>query len=161
MKHLKRFNENNDSFAEQLKDFCETNLAYLLDDGGKVQIYHDKIVIISLEEPKDWSHIKDQIIPFLTRLSGKYELNNKYYSTKEKKNANIKITAALTFEHDGDKFQAFNRVFYVNGQKLDCSKETASKFHQLFNSKKEIFEKSKESSEKKEVKDKLKAKYKK
>ena len=95
MKHLKRFNENNDSFVEQLKYFCETNLAYLLDDGGKVQIYHDKIVIISLEEPKDWSHIKDQMIPFLTRLSGKYELNNKYYSTKEKKNANIRIASSV------------------------------------------------------------------
>jgi hypothetical protein len=94
MKHLKRFNENSDTFAEELKDFCETNLAYLLDDGGKVQIYHDTIVIISLEEPKEWSHIKDQVIPFLTRLSGKYEMNNNYYNTKEKKNANIRITAA-------------------------------------------------------------------
>jgi hypothetical protein len=108
MKHLKRFNENNDSFAEQLKDFCETNLAYLLDDGGKVQIYHDKIVIISLEEPKDWSHIKDQMIPFLTRLSGKYELNNKYYSTKEKKNAEVRIDT-----NNSDDSYGLDRYRYV------------------------------------------------
>jgi DNA-binding protein YbaB len=34
MKHLKPFNEAvGDTFAQDLKDFCEMNLAYLLDDG--------------------------------------------------------------------------------------------------------------------------------
>ena len=93
MKHLKSFNENSNTFADELKDFCETNLAYLLDDGGSVLIYHNTIVIISLEEPKEWSHIKDHMIPFLTRLTSKYEINNNYYNTKEKKNANIRITS--------------------------------------------------------------------
>ena len=67
--------------------------------------------------------------------------------------------SGLTFEHDGDKFQSFVSYLSVNGQKLDCSKETASKFYQLFHSKKEILKKEKEDLEKKEAKDKLKAKY--
>lgn len=66
----------------------------------------------------------------------------------------------LTFEYDGDKFKAYTNGISVNGQKLDCSKETASKFHQLFNSKKESLKKDKVDLEKKETKDKLKAKYK-
>lgn len=66
----------------------------------------------------------------------------------------------LSFTYDGDKFIAFTSGLHVNGQKLDCSKETASKFHQLFNSKKESLKKDKADLEKKETKDKLKAKYK-
>ncbi len=39
MKHLKPFNEAvGDTFKEELKDFCETNLAYLLDDGGEIEV---------------------------------------------------------------------------------------------------------------------------
>jgi len=67
--------------------------------------------------------------------------------------------SGLTFEHDGDKFTAYVSGLSVNGQQLDCSKETASKFHQLFTSKKESFKKDKSDSEKKEVKYKLKTKY--
>jgi hypothetical protein len=88
MKYLKPFNENTDNFKEELKDFCETGLAYLLDDGGEVKIYHDRIVIISVFDrydesvysPKTWSQLKDHLIPFLIRLTNKYEINTSYYS---------------------------------------------------------------------------------
>ena len=35
MKYLKPFNEDilSDKFPEELQDFCETNLAYLIDEG--------------------------------------------------------------------------------------------------------------------------------
>ena len=77
MKHLKRFNENNNE--EDLKDFCETHLAYLLDDynfelyvdsfndhtqGG---IYRGQIRIENNEGFK-WDDIKDYFIPFLKQL---------------------------------------------------------------------------------------------
>jgi hypothetical protein len=68
--------------------------------------------------------------------------------------------SGLTFEYDGDKFQSFNSYLSVNGQKLDCSEETTSKFYQLFHSKKESFKKEKSDLEKKETKNKLKTKYK-
>jgi hypothetical protein len=35
MKHIKPFKDN---FKEELQDFCEANLAYLMDDGLKVDL---------------------------------------------------------------------------------------------------------------------------
>jgi hypothetical protein len=75
MKHIKRFNEDMDN-EEELKDFCETHLAYLLDDynfelgvddytqNGK---YRSQI---RLENGKGfyWDDIKDYFIPFLIQL---------------------------------------------------------------------------------------------
>ena len=74
MRHLKPFHENNNE--DDLKDFCETHLAYLLDDynfelgvddytqNGK---YHAQI---RLENEKGfyWDDIKDYFIPFLIQL---------------------------------------------------------------------------------------------
>lgn len=86
MKHLKRFNEDMDNhqqlFKEELQDFCETNLAYLLDDaelqiiespGGWSELH---LIRILLNNTKRWVEIKDHMIPFLTRLVSKYEINN-------------------------------------------------------------------------------------
>ena len=78
MKYLKPFNENNNE--DDLKDFCETHLAYLLDDynfelcvddytqNGK---YHPILVQIRLENEKGfyWDDIKDYFIPFLIQLN--------------------------------------------------------------------------------------------
>jgi len=86
MKHLKRFNEDIDNhqqlFKDELKEFCEMNLAYLLDEaelqviespGGWSELH---LIRILLNEPKRWNEIKDHMIPFLTRLENKYEINN-------------------------------------------------------------------------------------
>lgn len=87
MKHLKRFNEDMDNhqqlFKEELQDFCETNLAYLLDEGTEIQVIESpggwselNLIRILLNEPKRWVEIKDHMIPFLTRLVSKYEISN-------------------------------------------------------------------------------------
>lgn len=82
MKYLKSFNENTENFKEELLDFCESNLAYLLDEaelqvipnaGGWSELH---LVRILLDEPKNWNEIKDYMIPFLTRLIAKYEISN-------------------------------------------------------------------------------------
>lgn len=78
MKHLRKFNE---SLKEELLDFCETNLAYLLDEGFKVRIskfegddYHQ--IMLGTSEPINflWSEVKDQVLPFLHFLFKDYEL---------------------------------------------------------------------------------------
>ena len=89
MKHLKKFNESlepND--VEELKDFCENCLAYLLDDGYNVSVtsrdqvkYPDKpyiIVSLGLLEPRKfyWNDVKDYYIPFLQMLQRRYELQS-------------------------------------------------------------------------------------
>ena len=77
MKHLKRFNEATDNFKEELREFCENNLAYLLDEGRLlVEDSRNNLVRvqISFDRYKDWNEIKDHIIPFFTRLTNKYEV---------------------------------------------------------------------------------------
>lgn len=88
MKHLKRFNESLD--VNDLNDFCETNLAYLVDEGFDIMIssnnfsgdYFKSIKITnprSLDDRQDgtvnyfkWNDIKDHFIPFFTRLLNQY-----------------------------------------------------------------------------------------
>jgi hypothetical protein len=85
MKHLRRFDESSEDLTEhEIQDFCEVNLAYLLDDGLRVLVspdYFDLKVIdykvtlsFRLFVNKRWSQIKDQVIPFLTRLRNEYDL---------------------------------------------------------------------------------------
>jgi hypothetical protein len=91
MKHLKPFNEDlnkhDQLFKEDLQEFCEMNLAYLLDEaelrivespGG----YEELLLIrIKLDEAKQWDEIKDHMIPFLTRLNNKYQITPEVFNT--------------------------------------------------------------------------------
>ena len=81
MKHLKRFNENINEY--DLKDYCETHLAYLMDEGLEVRIDNDRsdlFVTLYLYQSnghgRPWSEIKDQIMPFLHRFNNVYEINS-------------------------------------------------------------------------------------
>lgn len=88
MKHLKMFKESlNDGERDELKDFCETSLAYLMDEGFEVSCDDNKYINLYLpgKSPyrygtaKDefyWNDIKDHFIPFLQLLSKRYELKN-------------------------------------------------------------------------------------
>lgn len=84
MKHLRKFNEG---LKEELQDFCETYLAYLIDEGFKVRISKfegDDFHQIMLGYATDgsgygsnnrlWSEMKDQVLPFLHFLFKDYEL---------------------------------------------------------------------------------------
>jgi hypothetical protein len=87
MRYLKKFFE---SFDENvLQDFCETHLAYLLDEGYELYIGDERgKKTISITIPSDvsdedgeydtgefeWNNIKDHFIPFLTHLNNKYKV---------------------------------------------------------------------------------------
>jgi hypothetical protein len=88
MRYLKRFNESVD-LESQLLDFSETYLAYLLDDGYKVQVSATnlktqfmiklyKITEINEEEYESneftWLDVKDSYIPFLHMLNREYDI---------------------------------------------------------------------------------------
>ncbi len=90
MKHIKPFNESVDNLVEELKDFCETSLAYLIDDGFNISLQlRDKVkypekqhIIMTLGMPSNssrftlfsWNKVKDHFIPFLQMLVKRYEL---------------------------------------------------------------------------------------
>jgi hypothetical protein len=76
----------------ELQDYCETNLAYLMDEGFKIRIgqnitlnskeYNNISIQITkkadflehLREDFFWKDVKDQIIPFVLRLEIKYDI---------------------------------------------------------------------------------------
>lgn len=89
MKHLKMFKESlNDGESEELLDFCETNLAYLMDDGFEISCDDNQYINLYLpgesnrfrygtaKDPFDWNDIKDHFIPFIQLLSKRYELKH-------------------------------------------------------------------------------------
>ena len=92
MKHLKMFKESlNDGERDELIDFCETSLAYLMDEGFEVSCDDNQYInlylpgkssfrsnpnAIRIKDPFDWNDIKDHFIPFLQLLSKRYELKN-------------------------------------------------------------------------------------
>ena len=92
MKHIKPFNEANvtGQFLNDLREFCEMNLVYLMDDGLSVSVVkhpinredmdNSHLSFVTLRYPldfsieKDWNDIKDSIIPFFTRLDREYNV---------------------------------------------------------------------------------------
>ena len=97
MKYLKPFNENTDNFKEELQEFCELNLAYLLDEELETRLIPVvggfRLLIELNQNPQLWSDIKNHMIPFLTRLSNQYELRP--YANKGGKNVCIEVTRDL------------------------------------------------------------------
>jgi len=105
MKHLKKFNEarkhkfdyESTLDKEEVQDFCETYLAYLIDDGYQVSIIenndwkrtHDSMRIIFLHDRNinptniEWDRVKDNFIPFLSMLDRNYTISKgKFYNEK-------------------------------------------------------------------------------
>ena len=87
MKYLKRFNEG--LAQEDLKDFCESSLAYLLDEGFTINVMSaDDIrsrlprgqfnIWLQKDNGRDffkWDDVKDYYIPFLQLLSNRYVID--------------------------------------------------------------------------------------
>ena len=98
MKHLKKFSaihslleQSNEGLnKEELQDFCDTYLAYLLDEGYSIEAseigFGEYVLVLRNENrPTDvpidspellftWEEVKDQFIPFLHMLSKQYTI---------------------------------------------------------------------------------------
>jgi hypothetical protein len=78
----------------ELTEYCETNLAYLMDEGFKIRVGQqyaignvsigikkdrlslaDKALTGKAREDFNWSNIKDHFIPFCVRLEKEYEIS--------------------------------------------------------------------------------------
>ena len=86
MKYLKAFNESLD--RNELREFCEMYLAYLLDKSHfNLEVFSstkDILIIEILDNPDNtfsgdkiftWLDVKDHIIPFLKMLDKSYDIN--------------------------------------------------------------------------------------
>ena len=87
MKYLKRIFES--KTVEELQDFCETNLSYLLDDGDFDVLVRDDVYgkkfngiqyMIHIKKSKlgerfKWIDVKEHIIPFLHVLNREYRIS--------------------------------------------------------------------------------------
>ena len=103
MKHLRRFFEAEYSSKkgvdrDELREFCEMNLAYLLDDSNfrlDIEYFDDMIgqdiIVIKLFKMVElspgermttdfeWGEVKDYVIPFIVQLNKNYTFNTKWY----------------------------------------------------------------------------------
>ena len=126
MRHLKRFNEALEKdyegeFTEEslneIKDYCEFNLAYLLDIGMHVDcsnVIDDKtgyecMVELSFDEYALASTVLDQVIPFFKRIVNDYKLGNFYFNTGNDK--------------DIFKFHTGDAIYHVSYDELDKVEE--------------------------------------
>jgi hypothetical protein len=106
MKYIKLF-EAFDRWSRdqksELQDYCETNLAYLMDEGFKIRIgqnltlnskeYNNISIQITKKDSADtsdidredffWEDVKDQIIPFVLRLEKEYDIEKLRILTEE------------------------------------------------------------------------------
>jgi len=89
MRYLKRYNES--VSEEDLRDFCESSMAYLMDEGFTIKIHGQRTTPFS-SLPKGhfniwlhknnateffkWDEVKDYYIPFLQLLSNRYDIRN-------------------------------------------------------------------------------------
>jgi hypothetical protein len=122
MRYLKPFNEavglhQFTNFAQDLKDFCEMNLAYLMDEELDISILpvksglglSFKLTLELNDNPRLWNDIKDHMIPFLIRLSNQYEI--KRYPRIDKKDVKIEVTRDLEAARQ-NRPQRTTNVFY-------------------------------------------------
>lgn len=102
MKHLRKFNEAREPWidVDELRDFCETNLVYLLDEGFEINpnsrnsyIPPFYIKIYNVDERNEsgpplyirtyntieWDNIKDHFIPFISRLNTTYNIESNIF----------------------------------------------------------------------------------
>jgi hypothetical protein len=89
MKHLKKFNESvQDDKVGELKEFCNSSLVYLIDEGYSLDFNWSKFggyvdVIFSKKtntgryptSPFNWIDVKYDYIPFIESLSRKYKVH--------------------------------------------------------------------------------------
>jgi hypothetical protein len=135
MKYIKKYNESNSEVLDEqeIKDFCEMNLAYLMDEGLKVIVDDFGYgVILSLkdvdEKNRKWIDIKDQIIPFLIRLKDQYELKTFSWVT-DLPTADIVFVTSMKY---GTEDEGYSDYFTTDGVINDRITRDWAKFTSIY-----------------------------
>ena len=124
MKYLKRIFEKSDNSAKSLDevlDFCEGSLAYLLDDGfevkfSKLEVERDEYLNITLYGPIDTTYTKSRALASYLYITG--EGDRRLFSWNEIKDYYIPFIMLLRNRH------------YIPYDKIAFVVEVDSKIHQ-------------------------------
>lgn len=139
MKHLRKFNEAREPWidVDELRDFCETNLAYLLDDGFEVNPnshnsyippFYVKIYNVGEKNERgyikkynkiEWNNIKDHFITFLTHLNKKYRIESILFVYQENGRADVRSDFKRVEIDDILNDLVHNQLFHIINIKLD------------------------------------------
>jgi hypothetical protein len=113
MKYLRKFNENLEDRLE-IKDYCEMNLAYLIDEGFFIDInWNDMASYYSISLRKSsttnqhgvitpyfkWNDVKDHYIPFILRIQKKYKLSSDYINFTSSNSMDFKSEYISTLDN--------------------------------------------------------------
>jgi hypothetical protein len=125
MKHLRSFNESIDK--DELKDFVESCLAYLLDEGFHVFIprglSEDGTTAIWLAISNQysanstsfaWDDIKDYYIPLLKLLSNRHDIIGFGEPSRGREDSTSQVRFRLNREYSNDAFRDFPLYTVVN-----------------------------------------------
>lgn len=139
MRYLKEFNESfraPSSFREEIQEFCENRLAYLIDEDFRIQTNLWDLDPVSVSfilirrfdsqiEPISfsWEDVKDYYIPFLQMLQRKYNVINTSKSpniTNSEVNVVIRPTEEsrdsvyyTLYEALEDKINPYDKIVYI------------------------------------------------
>ena len=124
MKHLRKFNESIDH--DELKDFVESCLAYLLDEGFHVFIPRASLddgttaiwLGLNYRENKSnaftWDDIKDYYIPLLKLLSNRYQIIGFGEPSRGREDSTSQVRFRLHQGYNDDAFRDFPLYTVVN-----------------------------------------------
>ena len=123
MKHLRRYNESIDK--DELKDFVESCLAYLLDEGFHVfiprQSDDDTTAIwlglnyrMNAVKSFTWDDIKDYYIPLLKLLSNRYQIIGFGEPSRGREDSTSQVRFRLHQGYNDDAFRDFPLYSVVN-----------------------------------------------
>lgn len=125
MKHLRSFNESIDK--DELKDFVESCLAYLLDEGFHVFIPRTSLddgttaIWLGLSNQYavksngfTWDQIKDYYIPLLKLLSNRYQIIGFGEPSRGREDSTSQVRFRLHQGYNDDAFRDFPLYTVVN-----------------------------------------------
>ncbi len=127
MKYIKTFESKiTNDFLEELEDFIDANLVYLLDMGPMYSGYviqdklKDKVKItirLSIQDLSfKWDDVKDYMIPFIYRLDNQYKIEEiKYFCSYYNKSMGERTYLSDTTSKD----QIINDELELKGVRLD------------------------------------------
>ena len=161
MKHLRKFNESLDFDPEvlawakdnldmipvddkqykmvkaeyneaMLREYCEMNLAYLLDEGFYIEIhwngggYYNIILRKSLTTNQNgvhtsyfkWNDIKDHYIPFILRIQKSYKLATNYINFTSSNGMDLKSEYISTLDNVNIYWDLSRITFKINDDSL-------------------------------------------